>query len=145
MTGKLLRAGTAPPHLITLIGPRSAMVSPLMKWLTTRMTRYPMDISAITLVYFSESSRRRKDRGITISLAQCQCFSVYLTSSDLHKTSNPEMTVNQKVVISDCVIESPYNARHQISNYNQVADSYSETLDRNRRIEYHRGIRVCNL
>ena len=32
------------------------------------MTRYPIDINATTLVYFRESSRRRNDRGITMSL-----------------------------------------------------------------------------
>ena len=33
------------------------------------MTRYPIDINAMTLVYFSESRRRKNDKGITMSLS----------------------------------------------------------------------------
>lgn len=32
------------------------------------MTKYPMEINATTLVYLSESKRRKNDKGITISL-----------------------------------------------------------------------------
>ena len=32
------------------------------------MTRYPIEIRATTLVYLSESNRRRKDNGMTMSL-----------------------------------------------------------------------------
>lgn len=68
MTGKLLSVGTAPPHLIILKGPLSCIVSPLKKWKTTSITRYPIEIRATTLVYLSESNRRRKDNGMTMSL-----------------------------------------------------------------------------
>jgi hypothetical protein len=68
MTGKAERADTAPAHSKTRTTPRSARVSPLMKCATTRITRYAIENNAMTLVYFKESSRRRKDKGITISL-----------------------------------------------------------------------------
>ena len=68
MTGKLLKTATALAGWATLISPLPCLVSPLMKWATTSMTKYPIDINATTLVYFRESRRRRKDKGITISL-----------------------------------------------------------------------------
>lgn len=68
MTGKLCKVGMRPAQVMTLIGPLSAFVSPLKKWYTTSMTKYPMDIRAITLVYFNESSLLRKAKGITTIL-----------------------------------------------------------------------------
>lgn len=68
MTGKLLNVATALSHRTTLSGPLFCMVSPFAKCATTSMTRYPMDSNAMTLVYFKESNRRRKDKGMTISL-----------------------------------------------------------------------------
>jgi len=57
------------------MSPLSAFVSPLTKWAKTSMTRYPIEINAMTLVYFRESRRRRNERGITTSL-------VYVVSPD---------------------------------------------------------------
>ena len=68
MTGNAASAETGPAHWKTRTGPRSAIVSPLMKCATTRMTRYAIENNAITLVYFKESRRRRKESGITMSL-----------------------------------------------------------------------------
>lgn len=68
MTGKAARVGIGPAHLNTRIVPRSWIVSPLMKWAKTNMTRYAIDIRAMMLVYFRESKRRKKDSGMTINL-----------------------------------------------------------------------------
>ena len=68
MTGMLLSVATALSHFAILIGPLSWVVSPVTKCATTSITRYPMDINAMTLVYFSESRRRKNDSGITINL-----------------------------------------------------------------------------
>jgi arylamine N-acetyltransferase len=68
ITGKAASAEMGPAHWKTRTGPRSAMVSPLRKCATTRMTRYAIENNAMTLVYFRESRRRRKDSGMTISL-----------------------------------------------------------------------------
>ena len=70
MTGKLLKVGTIPAHLTIRMGPLSSIVSPFAKWATTKITRYPIDIKATTLVYLRESNRRRKDNGITINLSK---------------------------------------------------------------------------
>jgi len=72
ITGKLFSVGINPPHLITLIGPLSAIVSPFAKWYTTSTTRYEIDTNATMLVYFRESRRRRKESGITTNLPSSQ-------------------------------------------------------------------------
>ena len=68
MMGSVLKVATALSHRIILIGPLSGGVSPWAKWATTRMTKYPMETRAITLVYFRESSLRRKDSGMITTL-----------------------------------------------------------------------------
>ena len=68
ITGKLLSAGTGPAQWKYRMSGCGRPVSPLTKCATTRITRYPIEISATTLVYLSESSRRRKDSGLTTSL-----------------------------------------------------------------------------
>lgn len=38
-----------------------------------------------------------------------------------------------------------HHAWHQIANNDQIADSYTKALDRNRRIENHSRVRVSDL
>lgn len=76
MTGKLLNAGAKPAHFTTRTGPRSSIVSPMQKWYTTRIARYPIDTKATKLVYFKESSRRRYESGMMNNL----CSSARSTS-----------------------------------------------------------------
>lgn len=68
MTGKLLNVATALSGRTTLKGPLSCIVSPFMKCATTSMTKYPIEINAIMLVYLRESKRLKNDKGMTINL-----------------------------------------------------------------------------
>lgn len=95
MTGKLCRVGTIPAHSTPLIGPRSAIVSPLMKWYTTSITRYPIETRAIILVYFKESRRLRYERGITTNLDNCQYNHMTSIKPSLHENRHPELSIHK--------------------------------------------------
>ena len=68
ITGKLLSVSTAPAQWMNRSSPPLWTVSPLMKCARTRITKYPIEIRAITLVYFRESNLRRNEIGMTMSL-----------------------------------------------------------------------------
>ena len=52
-----------------------------------------MEKRAMTLVYLRESRRRRKERGITMSLLPLVYY-LSLRADDLHEGRNPELPIN---------------------------------------------------
>jgi hypothetical protein len=98
----------------------------------------------MTLVYLRESRRRRKERGITMSLLPLVDY-LSLRADDLHKGRNPELPVNQERDVARTRRESSNNARHQISDDDKVADSHAEALDRNRSVKDDGQVRICHL
>lgn len=157
MTGKLLSVATALFHCMTRMTPLSCMVSPLMKCATTSMTKYPMDINAMTLVYFKESKRRKNDSGITMSLWQERSAHARLQNhpteqadvrslqKDSHECSNPKKPIHKKSHIPSILAEPPDNTGHEVANDNQIAHADPKTLDRDGGIEDNRRIGVRNL
>lgn len=63
----------------------------------------------------------------------------------VHESSNPKLSVNQKIDTSRAWSKANYHSRHQVSNNNEVADRHAKALDRNRSIEYDGEIRICEL
>lgn len=111
-----------------------------------------MAIKAMTLVYLRESSLRKKERGITISLERGQPMSRVEKKKDFtprgkhaHKRRNPKMPVHKVTDFSSVLIEAQDDAGHQVSDDDQVANSDSKALDRNGCIEHYRGVRVGDL
>jgi hypothetical protein len=106
-----------------------------MKCATTRTTRYAIENNAITLVYFKESRRRKKDRGITISLG----MSVFRLSrsehSHSHESSDPELPIDKETDISSTGCEADHNPRHQVSDNDEIADCHPKALDGDSGIE----------
>lgn len=83
-----------------------------------------MEINAMILVYFNESSRRRKDRGMTISLGwkvslsswrSRDCSTAGFRGSHLHKTGDPEVPINQKADRISIITEASDHSGHQIA------------------------------
>ena len=148
MTGKLLNVATALSGRTILKGPLSCIVSPFMKCATTSMTKYPIEIKATMLVYFRESKRLKNDKGMTINLGiKVSLLERSLLAIDIcsHESSHPEMSVNEKPYSSSIFTETSDNARHQVSDNDQIADSYPEAFDRNSGIKYHSSIGICDL
>jgi len=98
----------------------------------------------MTLVYLRESRRRRKERGITISLLPLAHY-LSVRADNLHKSRNPELPVNQERDVARTRRETSNNARHQISDDDKVADSHAEALDRNRSVKDDGQVRICHL
>ena len=109
------------------------------------MTRYAIENNAITLVYFNESRRRRKESGIMISLYSSAFVLFSFRSLAVHERCDPELAIHEKTDISGTWGESNHDPRHQIPNDDQIADSHAKALDRNRRIEQDRQVRICKL
>ena len=87
------------------------------------MTRYPIDINAMTLVYLRESKRRRNDSGITISLGYSTSAVSHLNShrqqvyheisaAHSHETSHPKVAVDEKTDTTCVLTEALYNTGH---------------------------------
>lgn len=55
------------------------------------------------------------------------------------------MAVDQEGHTTSVLAEASYNARHQVPNDYEIADSNPETLDGNCRIEYDGGVGVGDL
>jgi hypothetical protein len=103
-----------------------------------------MEKSAMTLVYLSESRRRRKDSGMTMSLVG-QYLSLSTLASNLHESRDPELSVYQESDIASAGRKSSNNARHEISDNDKVADGHAEALDGDSGVEDDGQIRVCHL
>ena len=129
------------------MSPLSCLVSPLTKCAKTSMTRYPIEINAMTLVYLRESNRLRNERGITISLIrQCQSQHSYRTyPKDSHKSSYPEPSIYKKSNATSILTKSLHNTWHKVSNNDKIADTNSKTLDRYCCIKDYRCIRIRDL
>lgn len=148
MTGKLLNVATALSGRTTLKGPLSCIVSPLMKCATTSMTKYPMEIKAMMLVYFKESRRLKNDKGMTISLGSMVSLlerSLPGTRICSHESCHPEMSIDEEAYSPGIFTESSDNAGHQVSDNDQIADSHPKAFDRNGGIKDHSCIRICDL
>lgn len=148
MTGKLLNVATALSGRTILKGPLSCIVSPFMKWASTSMTKYPIEIKAIMLVYFKESKRLKNDKGMTInlgSIVSLMTHSLLATGICSHESSNPEMSVDEESYSSSIFTEASDNARHQVSDNDQIADPYPKAFDGNCGIKDHSCIRICDL
>ena len=68
-----------------------------------------------------------------------------LSSANTHKACDPEVSIHQEADTASVLAEALDHAWHQVSYYDEVANPYPETLDRNCRVEYYGGIRVCDL
>ena len=148
MTGKLLNVATALSGCTTLKGPLSCIVSPLMKCATTSMTKYPIEISAIMLVYFRESKRLKNDKGITINLGSMVSLlehSLLGTGICSHESCHPEMSVDEETYSSSIFTEPSDNAGHQVSDNDQIADPHPKAFDSDSGIKDHSCIRICDL
>lgn len=55
------------------------------------------------------------------------------------------MSINQKPYTSSILVETSDNARHQITNDDQITDPNSKAFDCDRSIEYDSCVWVCNL
>lgn len=62
---------------------------------------------------------------------------------NIHKSCDPKPPLHQKSALN--FPEPPNHPGHQISNNDQITHANTKTLDRNRRIKYHRRIRICHL
>jgi hypothetical protein len=105
-----------------------------------------MDINAMTLVYFKESKRRRKERGMTTSLRiSATRTGKRKSGKTIHKASHPEVSINKKGDSISTLIEASDNAWHEISDNNQVAHAHPKALNCNCSIEHNRRIGICDL
>lgn len=109
-----------------------------------------MEIKAITLVYFNESSRLRKDSGMTISLQHAVSDRIYrgwtsILDDDIHEASDPEMTVNQKANSGSILTEALNNPRHQITNNDKIADPDPEAFYGDSGIKYDSSVGIGDL
>ena len=147
MTGKLLSVATALSGRTTLKGPRSCIVSPFMKCATTSITKYPIEIKAMMLVYFRESKRLKNDKGMTINLGSMVSFLEHslLAIVCSHESSDPEMSVDKESYSSSILTKASDNTGHQVSNNDQIADSHPKAFDGNSSIKYYSCIRICDL
>src|SRR5262245_39939297 len=103
-----------------------------------------MEQSAITLVYFRESRRRRNESGITISLQGSAGFILWGVEVVEHECSDPELPVNQKRH-AQARCKSLDQPRHQITNDDKIADGDAEAFDGNGGIKENREIWVGQL
>lgn len=110
-----------------------------------------METNAITLVYLSESSLRRNERGITTSLTmrpnQPPSPHLLIASGILHSHEGcyPKMSITQEWNISSRFTEPPNHARHEIADNNQVTDTNAKAFDGNRSVKDNSCIGVCDL
>jgi hypothetical protein len=99
----------------------------------------------MTLVYLSESSLRRNESGITTSLeSRCQKTELSGLARGLHESSDPEVSIDE-ILCRWRVCKAADHTRHQIANYNQVADANTEALDGNCSIEYDGSVGIGDL
>ena len=103
-----------------------------------------MDIKATTLVYLRESRRRRKARGMTTSLTDVSEEET-IEKRHPHEDRDPEMSVDEERDRVGIFIEPPDNPWHQITDDDQIAHSYTKTLNGNCGIEDDCSIWVGNL
>ena len=66
--------------------------------------------------------------------------------ANIHKSSHPEPPLEQISRRIPRIRHKPsHHSRHQIPNNNEIADSNTKTLDRDRPIKHHRSIGVSDL
>ena len=72
---------------------------------------------------------------------------VYFTPEkrDAHESCHPEVTIHEEIMGRVAADKSLYNARHQVANDDQVADTHTKTFDRDGGIEDDGSIRVGQL
>ena len=65
--------------------------------------------------------------------------------SGVHECCYPELPVDQESDVLSTGCEADDDAGHQVADDDEIADCHAKALDRNRRVEQDRGIRVCEL
>lgn len=98
------------------------------------------------LVYLSESSLRRNESGITMSLDSGQKSGgrgMDCTTGS-HEGSDPEMSV-QEIVGSRSVCEAADHARHQVADNNEIADANPKALDGYSGVKNNGGVGIGDL
>ena len=109
------------------------------------MTRYPIEIRAMTLVYLRESNLRKNERGITISLRSVSARRSYTGDGGAsHERCHPEMSVDEELRLG-IRIEPAHDTRHEVANNDEIADANTKALYRDRRVENDSSIRVGDL
>lgn len=110
------------------------------------MTKYPIEIKAMTLVYLRESNLRRNDKGMTMSL-------VYVvnrgdvkgqTQSGIHEGRDPKMPVYEEMG-GRSIAKAAHDARHQVADDDEIANANAETLDGNGGVKDDGSIGVGHL
>ena len=102
------------------------------------------------LVYFKESNRRRYERGITINLF-CEQYSQYDVQSGVqlhvnpHKSSHPEVPIHKVIMGWVATHKALNDPRHEVTDDDEIADSDTETFDRNGRIKNYRSVGIGQL
>lgn len=115
------------------------------------MIKYPIDMRAMTLVYFRESSRLRKDRGMTISLPHESAFEAAvvvatgLFGGDKHKASNPKAPTHKGIKTPGGLVEASNDAWHQVPYHDQIAHADAEAFDHDCGVKYDSSIGIGNL
>ena len=64
---------------------------------------------------------------------------------DEHECGNPEMSIKHEWWQCTVILKTSHHSRHQVSNYDQIADTNSEAFDSDRSVEYDGGVGVCDL
>jgi hypothetical protein len=65
--------------------------------------------------------------------------------ADLHESSNPELTVDKEGYVVGAGHKANDNARHEIADDDEVADSHTEALDGNGGVEEDRDVGISEL